>query len=216
MKPNDWKAVALAILLSGHASKARLLARLEAGIVAMHIIGEPTRDRARILGEAIRTLNGSGAGAWRVYPVSGQKIERIRRVLTRGQMDDSVAGRLLRWLEATRWGKDLPRHLCSVSLEHIFPKTVPRSSAWMRGFPDRGQHPYYLRQIGNLAVVDEETNKKLGNLPYPDKQTIAKSAEGKYRLFDEAFATPDWTADTVVARTDALVKEVTRLLQVAN
>ena len=77
---------------------------------------------------------------------------------------------LLLRLNSAMGGSPLPSDLSDVTVEHVLPQKVGRSSPWRRWFSDT-QFSYFAGSLGNLALVTPATNKAVRNFDFQKKCT---------------------------------------------
>lgn len=66
---------------------------------------------------------------------------------------------------------EINRNFSNVNIEHIMPKTL--SKAWKI---DKNIHEKYLWRLGNLALLDENLNKKISNQSFEEKKKRYKDS----------------------------------------
>lgn len=209
---NYWEAVALAILMGKHTRKADLLFRLEQTCLSMAIINEQARDRPKILAAAIAALAKTPEAKWHPYPLANSRLSRVELKLRRS-IDDQVARELVLWLEAIRWGANIPPTLNDLTLEHVLPqKGTQEGSRWRIDFPDPATIHSYAWQLGNFAMVPESINSKAGNRDFVDKVPIYQTVAGQFKLLDDVMAESAWNPEMLERRTTALADETLKLL----
>ena len=78
---------------------------------------------------------------------------------------------LLLRLNEVLGGSPLPADLSEVTVEHVLPQKVGRTSPW-RGWFNDAQLSYYAGSLGNLALVTPATNKAVRNFDFEKKCTF--------------------------------------------
>lgn len=66
---------------------------------------------------------------------------------------------------------EINRNFNNVNIEHIMPKTL--SKVWKI---DKKIHEKYLWRLGNLALLDENLNKKISNQSFEEKKKRYKDS----------------------------------------
>lgn len=209
---NYWEGVALAILMGKHTRKADLLFRLEQACLSMAIINEQARDRPKILAAAMAALTKTPEAKWHPYPLADARLARLEIKLRRS-LDSQFARELVLWLEAIRWGTNIPGALAKSTLEHVLPqKGIQEGSRWRIDFPNPATVHSYAWQIGNLAMAPEEINSKAGHRDFAEKIPIYRKVAGEFKLLDDVMAEGAWTPEVLERRTAALADEALKLL----
>jgi hypothetical protein len=99
-----------------------------------------------------------GKGAlWPDAVIQAQAKRALRFDLTTNER----RGAIVRWIETLHWGKNVPSSATNdSSVEHVLPVTATES--WVTAFSDDDREACTNR-LGNLFILDKETNEKIGN-----------------------------------------------------
>lgn len=63
------------------------------------------------------------------------------------------------------------------SIEHVLPQNVaPDSVDWLEDWPDSSEREQWLHRIGNLALLNQKRNTKIGNKPFSTKRTLLRES----------------------------------------
>ncbi len=94
----------------------------------------------------------------------------------------------------------------SVDLEHVLPKTVTDFTEWPNF--DAESKSNYVGRLGNLAIMPEKENSKIGNASFDEKKKVFKKSAF---ITTSAIASEStWSQDTIESRQQELAKLATK------
>jgi Protein of unknown function (DUF1524) len=94
-----------------------------------------------------------------------------------------------------------------VTIEHVLPLR-PKTKAWLSLFGNSHKiATEYAERIGNLCLVSNDLNTRLGNLTYPNKQRLmlADGVTARSPLAADIGIDKNWTRDVIDRRSKKLV-----------
>jgi hypothetical protein len=120
-------------------------------------------------------------------------------------MRGSLARYILRALELEHRGDPEPELVVNpdvrqVNLEHILPKS-PKKGEWAH-FGEEEDQKLYLHRLGNMALLQQGANGRIGNKPWAVKKPILLGSELK--LTQEAGAATVWDPTAVDGRQERM------------
>jgi hypothetical protein len=87
-----------------------------------------------------------------------------------------------------------------VTVEHVLPRNPDAAGAWAAvGFSSEAKVKAYSGRIGNLVLVDGETNQLADRKSYGEKQEVFRASRG-FVLLSEAIQEPAWTPEVIDRR----------------
>ncbi len=132
--------------------------------------------------------------------------DRALRQLSNGFDDYEERASFLRWLESLHWSREaLPGYVGGGTVEHIMP-TTPSSDAtqWAIDFPDPEARLGMCNKLGNLVLIDKDTNHKAGSDDFALKVKAYQEMSRPYAMADEVAALTKWRPQEIVERTERL------------
>ncbi len=95
-----------------------------------------------------------------------------------------------------------------LTIEHVFPQTVPAGSDWERLWPDEDVRAEWLHKIGNLLPLTKRHSSEAQNYEFDvkkDKYFKGKSGTTSYALATQVLNYPEWTPAVVETRQKELI-----------
>lgn len=91
-----------------------------------------------------------------------------------------------------------------VTIEHILPRNPPTRGQWRKHFRSKEEIKAHFQRLGNITFLSEPDNQKAGTLDWEEKKPIL--AGSSFILSRHAAEEREWSVDTVVNRTEQLIK----------
>ncbi len=190
---NDFHRRAMAISLAGLGAKARHA-----------IIKRAIEQSEGLTGEGkSRNCMSLKYGALRLKPT--QK-DRAMRQLSTGFDDYEARASFLRWLESLHWTRQaLPDYVAGGTVEHVMP-TSPSADAkqWAIDFPDSDARLGLCNMLGNLILIDRDTNNKAGSGDFSEKVQFYRDMPKPFAMSAEVAQLNKWRPQDIVARTERM------------
>jgi hypothetical protein len=144
--------------------------------------------------------------------------DRASRQLSTG-FDDFVArASFLRWLESLHWTREaLPAYVAAGTVEHVMPLT-PSADAkqWAIDFPDQEARLGLCNMLGNLILIDKETNHKAGSGDFIEKVQLYRDMEKPFAMSEEVAQLSKWRPQDIVARSERMKDFIVEQLRWEN
>jgi Protein of unknown function DUF262/Protein of unknown function (DUF1524) len=164
-------------------------------------------ERAKIFCNAIKeTLRGDDS-LTRALAFDELTVSKIRQSLLVPMLDDNKRHAVVRWIEMSLWGDELPDQLATMQVEHVMPQRPALVSRWREDTPDVELRYDAAHSLGNLVAIDRDRNVCIRNWEYPDKRPEYLKDLGFKTLADVA-ANETWTADLIREREQRLTEYV--------
>lgn len=189
----------------------RRFEQLHRRCMAITLAGINQPQRSSIFASAIhQTIKGQNplTGALQT-PVIIQ--QRIADKLSRPFVDEDRRVVLFRWLESLSWDNP-PAYIKEGSIEHILPQSPHPKSQWMLDFPDEDERFDLCNCIGNLGLIDADTNIRLGNADFASKKGVLVEASVRHRTLRGFEAVDAWTQTEISQRADHYRQEIMALI----
>ncbi len=154
-----------------------------------------------------------------IFPLSREESRTIffnlREIYARSQksckavlmrLNDHAAGRTL----ATD-----PGHY---SVEHVLPRRTKPSGQWRKAFPDAEERTVLTHSLGNLGLVTEKLNQKLGNREFSEKREILAAADERHELDPitrDILEPTTWNSDTIRAREARMLQALCEIWKIS-
>jgi len=180
--------------------------RLERLTWIMRIAGlDPTKQQVRILqllGEIDRTPKVDDMRELEI----GRTLREAALSNLRSKTFDSkhYAGKVLRRISDALGQDPGPVHPEKVTIEHILPRAWPLNDGWRKHFPTKKSVQTYAHKLGNLTFLTGPENHSADTLDWVDKRPIL--ARSRLLLANRLAATVDWTGDSIMNRTEELIR----------
>jgi hypothetical protein len=206
--PHLWVPAALLWLSrrGEDASTALFFSRLERLIWIMRIAGlDPTKQQVRIL-----QLLGEIDRAVKVEDMRELEIGKTMREAAlsnlRSKTFDSkhYAGKVLRRVSDAIGQDPGAIHPEKVTIEHILPRAWPLNDGWRKRFPTKKSVQTYAHKLGNLTLLTGAENHAADTLDWSEKRPIL--AGSRLVLANRLAATVDWTPDSIMNRTEDMIR----------
>lgn len=95
-------------------------------------------------------------------------LARAKLMLRAQLVTDERRGAIVRWIETLHWGESVPRRCTDdASVEHVLP--IAAMNGWRSLFTPE-ECLEWTNKLGNLCILDKETNQWIGNKDWPIKQ----------------------------------------------
>ncbi|WP_018998031.1 DUF262 domain-containing protein [Hirschia maritima] len=223
---NEWKPLALHfVFVYQQAKKENNKRRMDTVIsrfsdfhrraMAISLAGLGAKARHTIIRRAIEQsegLTGDGKarncmslsyGALRLKPT--QK-DRAQRQLSTGFDDYEARVAFLRWLESLHWTRDaLPDYVAGGTVEHVMPTSpAPEAKQWAIDFPDPDARLGLCNMLGNLILIDKETNHKAGSGDFSEKVQFYREMRPPFAMSAEVAELSKWRPQDIVARSERM------------
>lgn len=185
---------------------ALFFSRLERLIWLMRIAGlDPTKQQVRILqllGEIDRTAKVDDMRELEI----GKALRESALSNLRSKTFDSkhYAGKVLRRISEALGQDPGPVHPEKVTIEHILPRAWPLNDGWRKNFPTKKSVQSYAHKLGNLTFLTGAENHSADTLDWGDKRPIL--ARSRLVLANRLAATVEWTPDSIMNRTEELIR----------
>jgi hypothetical protein len=172
----------------------------------MRIAGlDPTKQQVRILqllGEIDRTARVEDMRELEI----GKTLREAALFNLRSKTFDSkhYAARVLRRISDAIGQDPGPVHPEKVTIEHILPRAWPLNEGWRKRFPTKKSVQTYAHKLGNLTFLTGPENHAADTLDWPEKRPIF--AGSRLVLANRLAATVDWTGDSIMNRTEDLIR----------
>lgn len=193
---------------------ARHFAQLHRRCMAITLAGLNQSQRSNLFAQAItQTIKGNNclSGALLITDPLQDRIEdRLNNPFT----DEDRRIVLLRWLESLSWDVP-PLYIKGGSIEHILPQNPHPKSQWFIDFPDEDQRHDSCHSLGNIALIDAETNTRLANADFTSKQQVFIEASERFRTLRTLEEASSWTEDDIQRRSLHLKQEILKQLHLA-
>ena len=93
-----------------------------------------------------------------------------------------------------------------VTVEHVLPRKPPRDRRWWQDFKTEAAITAHCNRIGNLAFLSNDDNRRADTLDYVVKRDILRRCGSRLALAEHAAAEEVWTADVILARSEAMIR----------
>lgn len=222
-KWQQWKPLALlwhanyllktakGVSSSSETAHARHFAQLHRRCMALTLAGLNQSQRSHLFAQAItQTIKGNNclSGALLITDVLQDRIEdKLSNPFT----DEDRRIVLFRWLESLCWDVP-PLYIKDGSIEHVLPQNPHPKSQWFIDFSDEDSRHDSCHSIGNLALIDPETNTRLANADFIHKQQIFLEASGRFRSLQGFEQSTAWTEDDIQRRAQLLKQDIVKQL----
>ena len=141
-----------------------------------------------------------------VEKFSASTIKDCLNHLTNDTRSKAIVKQLLYWLTFQDLQQPLPTR--KLSVEHIFAISLAPNRTW--------QVPNAVDTLGNLALLEDNLNKKASNLPYNDKTLLYKGTTQDKKLqptfnlelIQLAETTRDFNEPEILSRNEKIIKTV--------
>ncbi len=185
---------AMAITLAGLGAKARHAIIHRALLQSEGLEGE---------GGNVRNCMSLKYGAMRLLP--NQK-DKARRQLDNGFENRESRSSFIKWLESLHWtSRTLPSYVAFGTVEHILPLTPAQNATqWQADFPDANERLGLTNMLGNLVLIDRETNSDAGSMDFQQKVELYRDMKPPYAMAHEIAERQYWRRDEILARTERL------------
>ncbi len=165
------------------------------------------RDRFAALLKTVSTT-GTLDGLPRSSVLSGESCAKMRDII-QSRLDPKwiPLRSLLVRLEMALAGDSVVVNREDVTIEHVLPLR-PKTKAWLSLFGNSHKiATEYAERIGNLCLVSNDLNTRLGNLTYPNKQRLmlADGVTARSPLAADIGIDKNWTRDVIDRRSKKLV-----------
>ena len=101
-----------------------------------------------------------------------------------------------------------------LSLEHILPKNPKAPSQWLKVFPDKEDRERQSKRIGNMTLLSEKGNRKLGDLSF-DKKHRRYSKAGNLKITRKICEYPEWNTTAVQERQGWLAQQAVQIWRIS-
>lgn len=180
--------------------------RLERLVWMMRLAGlDPTKQQVRIL-QLLGEID-------RAAKVEDMRELEIGKTLREGALSNlrsktfdskHYAARVLRRI-SDALGQDPGQvHPEKVTIEHILPRAWPLNDGWRKRFPTKKSVQTYAHKLGNLTFLTGPENRAADTLDWSEKRPIL--AGSRLILANRLAATIDWTPDSIMNRTEELIR----------
>ena len=213
---DDWQPVALALGM-GHTSgfqddswkkKINLLYRAS---YTMELLGW-TAGRKTRMAQAVEALqNGQNPFAedrrnkkYGVLTFSSYLKGIAMENLARPFIQPERRGAVTRWLETLYWDHPVPLSAtANATIEHVLPVTP--NEYWARYFTPE-QCDRLTNLVGNLCILEERANLKIGNASWPEKKRTYKQWDRRFKMVGHVIndGGEEWSEEKIIARTKQL------------
>ncbi len=190
---SDFHRRAMAISLAGLGAKARHA-----------IIRRAIEQSEGLTGDGkSRNCMSLSYGALRLKPT--QK-DRALRQLSTGFDDYEARVSFLRWLESLHWTREaLPDYVAGGTVEHVMPTSPsPDAKQWAIDFPDQDARLGLCNMLGNLILIDRETNNKAGSGDFSEKVKFYREMKQPFAMSEEVAQLNKWRPQDIVARSERM------------
>ncbi|MFC7291223.1 DUF262 domain-containing protein [Hirschia litorea] len=223
---NEWKPLALHFLfVYQQAKKENNKRRMDAvenrfadfhrRAMAISLAGLGAKARHAIIRRSIEQSEGLTSdgksrncmsltyGALRLKPT--QK-DRALRQLSTGFDDYEARVAFLRWLESLHWTREaLPDYVAGGTVEHVMPTSPsPDAKQWAIDFPDPDARLGLCNMLGNLILIDKETNNKAGSGDFAEKVQFYRDMPKPFAMSAEVAQLNKWRPQDIVARSERM------------
>lgn len=146
-----------------------------------------------------------------------QKVETMSRLQIEAKiMDDALANLRSPSFAAKDYSRTVLRRLSvlmgadsgsiardKVTLEHVLPRNPPPHSEWRRLYRTDADIKDSALRLGNLTLLSGPDNQRAGTLDWSAKRAVL--ANSAFVLSKRAATEADWTARTIVRRSEAMI-----------
>ena len=219
---SDWKPPVLLWLIRNRTNEAAMvdflvaIERLAFGQLLLGTGGQLRQTRYNRVLAAIRNEN---AIPHRLLELTAEDQRNILFNLASGgkKKGGKVSRLVLLRMNEHIAGKALNLTPDAVTLEHILPENVPRTSPWRETFSG-AQREHYWRSIGNMMALGLDANRVVRNAPFPRKLEVYRNDANRAELpiNDDVLAATDWNPDAVQAREDRLLAIAVEMWQLTG
>ncbi len=209
---SDWKPVVLRWLTAfepGGAAREDFMAALERFTFGHMLLGAGRTTRASQYGAILAAIRDNVEVPAERLDLSAQEQKQILFQVASGgkKKGGKICRQILMRIEGHLAGAPSDVGPDDMTLEHILPETLSRKSAWRNVFDDR-LHQHYWRSIGNMMLIDRDSNHLSANAPFEEKLAIYskdRKASGLAINADVLKAT-EWTPRLIQAREERLLE----------
>lgn len=133
----------------------------------------------------------------------------VKQLRTTQSRNKRVVRYILFELERVITGSEYDAESASYSIEHVLPENPDDN--WLE-FSDE-DHDQYVYRLGNMTILSNSQNVKIGNQPFSSKRSIYKqSLFAVTRLIGED--NESWTPERIAARQKQMAKYATSVWRV--
>ena len=222
----EWVPVAMQIHISAAGDARWRSDRLQALQRASYILDLVQWDEAgrrEKAAEAVRQLSEgrdpfyserrpNGEMDYGALAVSGFFRKRARKALDGPLMVKEKRGPIVRLLETLHWTPPTPKSCTeNADVEHILPQAL--KNGWEALYTAE-QHEYWCNRLGNLCLIDKNTNLDLQAGPWPKKKTAYLKIGEQFRGAKAVAMSEQWRSQDIEARHHRMVAIIAAALDI--
>lgn len=225
-KWQQWKPLALlwhanyllksakGISSNTEAAHERHFSQLHRRCMAFTLAGLNQSQRSALFAQAItQTIKGNNCLSGALL-ITDPLQDRIEDKLSNPFTDEDRRIVLFRWLESLCWDVP-PLYIKQGSIEHVLPQNPHPKSQWHVDFPDEDQRHDYCHNIGNIALIDPETNTRLANADFTSKRHVFIEASERFRTLSSFEQNSAWAEADIQRRGKLLKNDILKQLHLA-